>query len=106
MGGALTIQWNRGESPDAIADRFLARHNLALDNKPDIIEFVAAVQQQGGGGGPQMAQVAATTAAPDAAAQEEMIGQLLSFGFDGTAARAALEAVGWNVEAAANRLLS
>lgn len=35
-----------------------------------------------------------------------MIGQLLSFGFDGAAARAALEACGWSVEAAANQLLS
>ena len=39
-------------------------------------------------------------------AQEEKIGQLLAFGFDSAAARAALEACGWDVEAAANRLLS
>ena len=38
--------------------------------------------------------------------QEAAIGQLLSLGFDSTAARAALEACGWSVEAAANRLLS
>eukprot|EP01050_Picozoa_sp_SAG11_P020987 SAG11_NODE_3647_length_2314_cov_4.767043_2_plen_36_part_00 len=35
-----------------------------------------------------------------------MVGQLLAFGFDDAAARAALEASGWNVEVAANRLLS
>ena len=40
------------------------------------------------------------------AMQEEKIEQLLAFGFDSAAARAALEACGWDVEAAANRLLS
>ena len=63
MGGALTIRWNRGEHPDVIADRFLAQHGLAADNKPDIIDFIAAVQQQGGGG------ISAQAATPDPAVQ-------------------------------------
>lgn len=64
MGGSLTIQWNRGENPDAIADRFLARHSLPANNKPDIIEFIAAVQQQGGGG-----RSGASAATPDSTTQ-------------------------------------
>jgi hypothetical protein len=47
MGGALTIQWNRGESPGAIADRFLTRHNISLDAKPDIITIVVALRSNG-----------------------------------------------------------
>jgi hypothetical protein len=64
MGGSLTIQWNRGENPDVIADRFLARHSLPANNKPDIIDFIAAVQQQGGGGG-----ISAPARSPDPAGQ-------------------------------------
>lgn len=39
------------------------------------------------------------------AVNEESVQQLMAFGFDETAARTALEAMGGNVEASANMLL-
>ena len=53
------------------------------------------------GQAPAMAQVAA----PDAAQQAASLAQLSAFGFDEASARAALQATGWDVQAAANRLL-
>ena len=72
MGGSLKIQWNRGESPDEIADRFLARHSLSPDNKPDILAFITQAQAQQGG------QAPAAPAAPDAQTQEALVMQVRS----------------------------
>jgi hypothetical protein len=43
-GGALSIRWNRGETAEAVAQRFLLEHRLSEDNRPDIIAFVNQVR--------------------------------------------------------------
>ena len=98
-GGKLAIQWNAGESPEAVADRFLTQHQLGMDNRPDIVNFVITAQGQAGpreGG----------TAPPPQSEQPARIDQLVGMGFDRETARQALMSTGWNVERAVMALIS
>ena len=102
-GGKLTIQWNAGESPEAVADRFLAQHQLGMDNRPDIVNFVTTAQGQAG---PRAAGGTPAAAAVPQAEQPALVDQLASMGFERETARQALISTGWNVERAVMALVS
>lgn len=79
------------------------QHGLGLDNRPNIIQFIAAAQAQQ----PAATQAPRHTTAPalSDAAKAGMVTQVMQMGFDEAAARGALEARGWNLEAAINAML-
>ena len=100
-GGKLTIEWNHGDDPDEVAQRFLMTHKLGADNKPDIVQFITTAQrsQPAAGSGN-------TLAAPSEAEKSRMTQQLVLMGFDEGRVRAALDRAGWNVQVAAGFLLT
>jgi hypothetical protein len=95
-GEALTIAWRRGESPEAVAERFCREHGLPAAHVPDIVAFVLlASQQVGAAAGARAAPAAAALAAPSASRQAELVAQVAALGVGDADARAALEATGW-----------
>lgn len=63
-GKKMTLRWNRGESTQDVANRFLQENSLGANHAPDVMAFVAQAQAQaaagagaggagGGGGGGQ-----------------------------------------------------
>lgn len=53
-GSKMTLQWNRGEEAQTVANRFIAANGLDPGHRGDVVAFVMHAQQQaqtGGGGG-------------------------------------------------------
>jgi hypothetical protein len=63
------------------------------------------VQGQVGGSGPTPQSAPTTVPAPPAEEQAAAIAQLCAMGWEEPAVRAALQASGWSLDAAANRLM-
>jgi len=104
-GRRLTISWNRGEDPQAVALNFARQHGgIAADELPDIVAFV----QQAGAGAAAASAPATAQQAPGVpvALQQQAVRQVMEMGFDEASATQALQASGWSVEAAVQRLLS
>eukprot|EP00747_Dinoflagellata_sp_TGD_P214943 gnl/TRDRNA2_/TRDRNA2_87738_c2_seq1.p1 gnl/TRDRNA2_/TRDRNA2_87738_c2~~gnl/TRDRNA2_/TRDRNA2_87738_c2_seq1.p1 ORF type:complete len:174 (-),score=48.60 gnl/TRDRNA2_/TRDRNA2_87738_c2_seq1:59-580(-) len=102
-GRRLQISWNRGEDPQAVAMAFARQYGIGAHEIPDIVNFIAQVS---GGPAPAPAPVLAQQApAVSPAMQQQAMLQVMEMGFDEATARSALQAVGWSVEAAVQRLL-
>mmetsp|Transcript_75165 Transcript_75165/g.178634 ORF Transcript_75165/g.178634 Transcript_75165/m.178634 type:complete len:636 (+) Transcript_75165:175-2082(+) len=96
-GRRLTISWNPGEDPTAVAQRFAREHAIPPAELQDIANFVAQVSG--------MPAPAAPAVAAPVTISAEVLNMMMQMGFDENRARAALQATGGNVEAAIQRLL-
>eukprot|EP00927_Polykrikos_kofoidii_P040013 TRINITY_DN34289_c0_g1_i1.p1 TRINITY_DN34289_c0_g1~~TRINITY_DN34289_c0_g1_i1.p1 ORF type:complete len:653 (+),score=125.31 TRINITY_DN34289_c0_g1_i1:71-1960(+) len=103
-GRRLTISWNRGDNPQEVAVAF-ARQNggIAANELPDIVSFIAQVS--GGPAPVTMQQAAPQASGVSPALQQQAMQQVMEMGFDEASSRAALQATGWSVETAVQRLL-
>jgi hypothetical protein len=106
-GTKLTIEWNTGDDPRVVAERFLTSHGLPLAQLEDIVNFVKTAPPNGSGGGGSGISGSLPAPPPSISAtdQEGRIGQLTAMGFDAVRARQALAGVGWSVETALAVLL-
>lgn len=102
-GRKLTISWNRGEDPQAVARDFAIRHGgIGADELPDIINFIR--QASGAAAVSPVAQQAPASVSTEM--QQHAMTTVMEMGFDERTARSALQAANWNVEVAVMRLLS
>lgn len=102
-GRRLTISWNRGDDPQEVALAFARRNGgIAANELPDIVNFIAQVS---GGPAPVAMQQAPPAPAVPPAMQQQAMQQVMEMGFDEGSARNALQATGWSVEMAIQRLL-
>eukprot|EP00928_Gymnodinium_smaydae_P023491 TRINITY_DN19368_c0_g4_i1.p1 TRINITY_DN19368_c0_g4~~TRINITY_DN19368_c0_g4_i1.p1 ORF type:complete len:674 (-),score=113.19 TRINITY_DN19368_c0_g4_i1:148-2097(-) len=103
-GRRLTISWNRGDNPQQVATQFAMQHGgIGPAELPDIVNFIQ--QASGGPSPPPMMQQAPPPVVASPEMQQQAIMQVMEMGFEESAARGALQATNWSVEAAIARLL-